>query len=186
MKQLIGIAVLLAAGPLAAQEITIDYAKDVDFANVKTFQYSETEDTNIKDPMMGERIVADLKAKLIDGGLSEVEDNPDIFVTYHGEEQEELNLNTTHFGYGYGGGWYWDPYWGGGVGNWSTEDERAGGIDVKRRVDGGRPAAESLRENALAHRGLDRIMLDAVVVLAGHHQGGHPNGLAVPVLHRDL
>ena len=106
MKQLIGIAVLLAAGPLAAQEITIDYAKDVDFATVKTFQYSETEDTNIKDPMMGERIVADLKAKLIDGGLSEVQDSPDIYVTYHVTREEKQKVNTQTFGYGgYAAGW---------------------------------------------------------------------------------
>jgi hypothetical protein len=106
MRRLIGIAILLAAGPLMAQEITIDYAKDVDFAAVKTFQYSETEDTNVKDPMVGERIVADLKAKLVEGGLTEVQDSPDIYVTYHVMREEKQKLHTQTFGYGgYSAGW---------------------------------------------------------------------------------
>lgn len=100
MKRLIAVACLLAAGSVAAQEITIDYAKDVDFAAVKTFQYSETEDTNIQDPALGERIVDDLKAKLIDGGLSEVKDSPDIYITYHVMREEKQKLNTQTFGYG--------------------------------------------------------------------------------------
>jgi len=122
MKGLIGIALLLAAGPLAAQEITIEYAKEVDFATVKTFQYSETEDTNIKDPMLGERIVADLKAKLIAGGLSEVEDNPDIYVTYHVTTEEKTKVNTQTFGYGgYAAGWGRWSVEGGGPASMTTE-----------------------------------------------------------------
>ena len=106
MKIFIGVAVLLAAGSVAAQEIKIEYAKDVDFETVKTFQYSETEDTNIEDPAMDERIVADLKAKLIDGGLSEVQDSPDIYVTYHVTREEKQKVNTQTFGYGgYAAGW---------------------------------------------------------------------------------
>ena len=46
MNRLIGIAVLLVAMPVAAQQVTIDYAKDMDFRDVKKFQYVEKKETN--------------------------------------------------------------------------------------------------------------------------------------------
>lgn len=114
MNKLIGIALLLVATPVAAQQVTIDYAKDEDFKKVKTFQYTETKETNIQNPMMADRIVTDLKAKLTAGGLSEVQENPDIFVTYHMTSKQDQVLNTTSFGYG-GVGMGWGA-WGGGMG----------------------------------------------------------------------
>ncbi len=46
------------------------------------------------------------------GGMVEDDDNPDIYVTYHGEEWEEMEVSTTYYGYGYGTGWRASPYWG--------------------------------------------------------------------------
>ncbi|HEU4618938.1 MAG TPA: DUF4136 domain-containing protein [Gammaproteobacteria bacterium] len=110
MNRLIGIALLLIAAPVAAQKVTIDYAKDIDFNSVKTFQYVPSED-GAPDPLMAERIDALIKQKLVDGGLKEVTENPDIFVTYHLTAQQNQVLNTTGFGYGgYGPGW---GAWGG-------------------------------------------------------------------------
>lgn len=114
MNKLIGVALLLVATPVAAQQVMIDYAKDEDFKKVKTFQYTETKETNIQNPMMADRIVTDLKAKLTTGGLSEVQENPDIFVTYHMTSKQDQVLNTTGFGYG-GVGMGWGG-WGGGMG----------------------------------------------------------------------
>ena len=39
-------------------------------------------------------------------------------MTYHGEDAENVSLDTTHFGYGYGPGWYWG---GGGMGTSTTQ-----------------------------------------------------------------
>ena len=120
MKRLIGIAFLLAVTPVAAQQVTIDYAKDVDFKAVKTFQYTETKETNAPDQLMAGRIVTDLKAELTAAGLSEVQDSPDIFVTYHMTSKEDTVLNTTGFGYGgFGRGW---GAWGGGMANSTTTE----------------------------------------------------------------
>ena len=120
MKTLIGLALMLAVTPVAAQQVTIDYAKDVDFKAVKTFQYTETKETNAQDSMMGDRIVTDLKAQLTEAGLTEVKDSPDIFVTYHMTSKEDTVLNTTGFGYGgFGVGW---GRWGGGMASSTTTE----------------------------------------------------------------
>ena len=117
MKKILGCAVLvmLIAAPSLAQEITIDYAHGFDFDSVTTFQYVDTEESNIKDnPMMADRVVGMIKQELREGGLQGVQENPDLYVTYHFTSQERKQLSTTSMGMGgYGG--YWDDWggWGG-------------------------------------------------------------------------
>ncbi len=41
-------------------------------------------------------------------GFQKADSNPEVYVTYHGEEKEQTTLDTTHMGYGYAGDWYWD------------------------------------------------------------------------------
>ncbi len=120
MKKAFGLLIVLglAATPALAQKVTIDYAHDFDFKTVKTFQYVETEESDAKNPMMQDRIVSAIKKELAEGGLKEVTENPDLFVTSHVTSQENTVYNTTSFGYGgYGGGWYG---WGGGMGSATT------------------------------------------------------------------
>jgi hypothetical protein len=121
MKRFIGLALLMIAGPVAAQKVTIDYAKGFDFKNVKTFEYAPTEKTDAKDPLMNDRIVGLIKQKLTEDGLKEVDENPDIYVTYHMTTKENTVFNTTGFGYGgFGPGW---GGWGLGVPASSTTTE---------------------------------------------------------------
>jgi hypothetical protein len=41
-------------------------------------------------------------------------DDPELYVTYYGEADEEFRVNTFNSGgYGYSSGWAWDPFWGG-------------------------------------------------------------------------
>jgi hypothetical protein len=70
---------------------------------------------------MARRIEAMIKQKLVEGGLTEVTENPDIYVTYHFTTSERRSYNTTSFGYGgRWGGWYG---WGGpGVASYSTQE----------------------------------------------------------------
>ena len=114
MKKILGCAVLvmLIAAPSLAQKVTIDYAHGFDFDSVTTFQYVDTEESNIKDnPMMGDRVVSMIKQEMREGGLQEVQENPDLYVTYHFTSEERKQLSTTSMGMGgYGG--YWDD-WGG-------------------------------------------------------------------------
>ena len=122
MKKVIGLifVVALIATPAMAQKVQIDYAHDFDFESVKTFQYVDTAESNVKgNQMMADRVTNMIKKELREGGLTEVQENPDIFVTYHFTTEDRTSYTTTNFGYGgYGGGWYG---WGGGMGSSSTQ-----------------------------------------------------------------
>jgi hypothetical protein len=102
----------LAAGCSSVQNANIDYARSFDFDGVETFQYVDTEESNIQDnPLMADRVVSMIKQELREGGLQEVQENPDLYVTYHFISAERKQLSTTSMGMGgYGG--YWDD-WGG-------------------------------------------------------------------------
>jgi hypothetical protein len=109
---------LFVAAPSFAQKIYIDYDKEADFDSYKTYSWAKTEETSVKDesPLMHSRMVNAIEYYLNKGGGVEVEENPDLYVTYHTNSKEEVQLSTSYYGYGYGGGWYRDPYWGGGYG----------------------------------------------------------------------
>jgi hypothetical protein len=113
MKRALGLVFVLAlaATPAMAQKVTVDYAHDFDFSGVKTFQYVDTEESNSKNELMASRIEEMIKKELREGGLTEVQENPDLFVTYHVTTEEMSSFNTTSMGYGgYGG---YGPGWGG-------------------------------------------------------------------------
>ena len=98
--------------PAFAQKVTIDYAREFDFDSAQTFQYVDTDESNIQDNMiMADRVVSMIKKELREGGLREVEENPDLYVTYHFTSQERKSYSTTSMGYG----GYWDDWggWGG-------------------------------------------------------------------------
>jgi hypothetical protein len=108
----------LAAAPAFAQKVNIDYAHDFDFDAVDTFTYVDTEESNSANPMMNDRIAAAIKRELKEGGLEQVDEGGDLYVTYHITTQERTQYNTTTFGYGgYGAGWHG---WGGGMGSSTT------------------------------------------------------------------
>ncbi len=118
MRKLIGLIILLTAGPVAAQKVTIDYAKDMNFKNVKTFEYVAPDSDGAQDPLLADRIEKMLKTRLSENGLTEVSESPDIYVTYHTATKQSQVLNTTNFGYGgFGPGW---GAWGGGVATGTT------------------------------------------------------------------
>jgi hypothetical protein len=98
MNKLLAMLFLLVATPVMAASVTIDHDKDFDFSKVKTFQYVETNETRAKDPVMAERIVKLLKEKLVAAGLSEVQKDPDLRITYHFTSQEHQLLDTQIFG----------------------------------------------------------------------------------------
>ena len=103
---------LVIGGHVAAQDVAIDYAKDMDFQSVKTFQYVPPKETGSESPLMAKRIVELLEGKLTDRGLRETKENPDLYVTYHLTTEQEPALNTADLEYGgYGPGW---GTWGGG------------------------------------------------------------------------
>ena len=145
MKKTLGLLIILglAASPAVAQKVNIDYAHDFDFNAVKTFQYVNTEESNPANPMMADRIESLIKKELKEGGLTEVTENPDIFVTYHVTTEEQTSYTTTSFGYGgYAPGWGgWGGYYGG-VGGMGTSTTTARNYTVGTLIIDGYEATD--------------------------------------------
>ena len=116
----------LIAAAASAQKVYIDHDPSYDGSGVKTFAWAKSPETSMAESngLMHSRIVNAIEHFLSQGGLREVESDPDVYVTYHTNSKEELSVNTDNFGYGYPGGWAWDPYWpgyyGGGWGSTTT------------------------------------------------------------------
>jgi hypothetical protein len=114
MKKTLGFVfvVILIAAPGMAQKVAIDYSRGFDWDAVETFQYVDTKDSNIQgNQMMADRVASMIRKEMREGGLREVQENPDLYITYHFTSEERKSYNTTTMGYGgYGG--YWDG-WGG-------------------------------------------------------------------------
>ena len=124
MKQVFGLifVLALAATPATAQKVTIDYAHEYDIDSVKTFQYVDTTESNVQgNQMMADRVATMIVKELREGGLVEVQENPDIYVTYHFTTEERTNYTTTNYGYGGGHrGWYG---WGGSMGTSTIQEQ---------------------------------------------------------------
>ena len=121
IRSALTIALLLFASPIFANKIFIDFDKAYNFDTPKTFAWTDTPDTavEVENPLLHSRIVNALEHYLTQGGLIEVGQNPDVYVTYHASTEQETRLDTTHFGYGYPGDWSWGGYgYGHGYGGW--------------------------------------------------------------------
>jgi hypothetical protein len=112
---LAGITFLLIGLPAMAQEIHIDYDRWARFTTFKTFAWHPTEETSLVEvsDLMHERIKNAIITQLSSGRLTQVEEDPDLYVTYHASAREAMRLDTAYWGYGFPSSWYWDPYWGG-------------------------------------------------------------------------
>ena len=110
-------AVVLFAAPAFAQPPQVQWDEDYDFESVQTYQWAPTSETSLADvdPFMHSRIIKAIEFYLTEGGMTAVESEPDVYVTYHTETKTEVRLRSNHFGYGFA-----DPYWGGYMGPQST------------------------------------------------------------------
>ena len=118
----IAIAVCLVATPAAAQKVWVDYSPLADFGSYKTFAWTETPKASIYDnnPLNHSRIKHAVAYYLVKGGMIEDNENPDLYVTYHGEIDTEFSINASAIGYGFPSDWTWDPYWGTAAGTMTT------------------------------------------------------------------
>jgi hypothetical protein len=101
----------LAALPASAQKISIEYDRDAPFGSYRTFAWYDTPRVSLADTaaFMHSRIKNAIENELTRGGLIEDTEDPDLLVTYYGEEWDEVKVSTAHVSYGYGPGWY-SPY----------------------------------------------------------------------------
>lgn len=84
---------------------TVDYDREADFSAVKTYSWAGRQHPEVTD-LTHKRILASVDQQLAFKGLKKVESDPDVYVTYHGDDNERTVVDTTHHGYGYGAGWY--------------------------------------------------------------------------------
>ena len=104
-KRLVLIAALLqllAFTSLAANKVTVDWDKTVDFSKFKTYAWKVG--TPSKDPLMDRRIVDAINQQMAMKGFLkvDVESMPDLIVVYHAAVEYETQLNTVGMGYGWG------------------------------------------------------------------------------------
>ena len=115
MKALVSLLALsiLATAPALAQKIRVDYDRSVDFDSYKTFAWLPSEESSVmdSDELIHRRIVNEIELRLSES-YTRVESDPDIYVTYHTDEREEMRLDTKAIGFEHGPGWGWDPHWG--------------------------------------------------------------------------
>ena len=111
---LLVLAAALIAGPALADKIYIEYDRDYDGSKMKTFAWSSTEQTSLMEsqPFLHSKIVETIAGFITASGLKQVDDNPDVYVTYHGSSKEEMNVDTAYLGYSYPGAWGYGRYGG--------------------------------------------------------------------------
>lgn len=101
----------LVASPVYAQKPQIQWDKDFDFTKVKTFKWQQPASPSLADtnPFMHKFIESEIEKELQNVGLMETTGDPDVYVTYHGSVDTEVQLRSTSFGYSVGsygmGGW---------------------------------------------------------------------------------
>ncbi len=76
-----------------------DYDREADFSQITTFGWTGKQHPEIND-LVHNRIVAALRSQLEAKGLGEVDSNPDVFVTYYGDDNERTVIDTNNFGFG--------------------------------------------------------------------------------------
>jgi len=107
---------VLATSPVYAQKPQIQWDKEYDFSKVKTFKWQSPSSPSLAEsnPIMHKFIESAIETELQKAGLTETTGDPDVYVTYHGSVDTEVQLRSTSFGYGVGsygmGGWGMSGY----------------------------------------------------------------------------
>ena len=97
---LVAMVVLGLLAGCSTKSVVFDYSEAADFSQFRTFQYKSS-DSNLEaaNPLVHTRIVEAIRREMGNSGLSEVESDPDVFVSYYGSTSESVRLNTTYMGY---------------------------------------------------------------------------------------
>ncbi len=141
-------AAAIGLAACSSLQTSTDYKPGTDFAKYRTFSFKETE--NIRNTILVDRIKAAVTAQLTAKGLTQRDENPDLWVVTHPRLSKQTQINTYNTGWGYGWGWR------GGMGTTtSTVEEIPVGTLVVDLVDAKAnelvwrgTASDTLKENA--------------------------------------
>lgn len=94
-------AVVLASALLStvahAQKTSAAYDQTANFSNYKTFMFSST--TGARNPFVNQMIIEALERELTSRGLTRVDANPDLRVSYVAASGMNLQVGSVNFGY---------------------------------------------------------------------------------------
>jgi hypothetical protein len=96
-----------AAAPAFAAKPQIQWDEAYDFSTIKTFQWDNSPETlEATNPFMHSRVIAAIEYELTKSGLTKVQANADVHVTYHTSIEKQVRLESDSYGYGFGyGAW---------------------------------------------------------------------------------
>lgn len=100
MKRILSLALLggLLVG-CTSLRVTTDFDEETDFSVFRTFQYRDsTNNLAVSSPLSHRRIVNAIRGGMVSSGMSEVTENPDLFVTYYGSTDRQTHFQTTYSG----------------------------------------------------------------------------------------
>jgi len=117
VSRVLSLCLFLFALPALAQKVYVDYDSAAAFSEYKTFQFRETpKDLNRINPLLHRRTVDQLITYAQDGGLEQVEADPDVYLAYYAAYLGDLKLTLRDLEYAYGPEFSLGTYWEGGVG----------------------------------------------------------------------
>ena len=95
----------------------VGYDQNTDFSAIRTFAYYEPLKNSVAEsaPDVHQMIKYLLIIHLKKSGLEQVDENPDVYVTYHTSSSQSMRMNVTMYSYSYSAGWWWSPLWGSGM-----------------------------------------------------------------------
>jgi hypothetical protein len=103
----------LVAAPAFAAKPQIQWNTAYDFSTIKTFQWQDAAGESLKesDPFLHGHIINAIQYQLSASGLTEVTENPDVYVNYTASTRRDVRLESDTYGYSFGGyGYGWGHY----------------------------------------------------------------------------
>jgi hypothetical protein len=109
---------IVVATPVLAAKPQIQWNTSYDFSTIKTFQWQDHSGDSLKqsDPFLHGHLMNAIEYQLGASGLTEVTENPDVFVNYTASTQKDVRLESDAYGYSFGGYGYSWGRWGYGYG----------------------------------------------------------------------
>ncbi|MDH4059017.1 MAG: DUF4136 domain-containing protein, partial [Cyclobacteriaceae bacterium] len=106
MKKILFVNLLLVAAACSSLKVTYDYDKQANFANYKTYSYTNDALNLPIGDLNRDRVINAIDAEMTAKGFSK-SDSPDVLIDLHvkAEEKVDATATTTGPGYGYGGPW---------------------------------------------------------------------------------
>jgi hypothetical protein len=102
-----GLIILLLLSGCSTMKVAADFSQAADFSNFRTFQFKESDMTMAEiNPFVHQRIVDAIKREMVAQSFTEVDSNPDVYITYYSKLSEQFVINTTSSGYTHGQRWH--------------------------------------------------------------------------------